>query len=116
MINLALRTTSRWEESTSISHMGLLEHAVTGTTVLLYHPTLELHRLKEALLQLRLSVVRARVGKTDGHVLDIGQCVLGTHVGHHIRGWPYWDALFLDATHGVIELVLISAVVLDLCP
>merc|ERR1719433_1034839 len=74
---------------------------------------LEGNGLGETFLEVVGAVIAERVWKTEIHVFDFGQGVLGSRLLHICRSRPHWD-LGRDFCHGFIELLLISSVSGDL--
>merc|ERR1719197_1635670 len=82
--------------------------------ILLDHTRLEGHRLLEARDEGRLLVVRERVLEANVKSGDLGERVLGAHELHHVGRRPNLDAELLDRAHAIVELLLATAVGLDL--
>mmetsp|Transcript_93890 Transcript_93890/g.287285 ORF Transcript_93890/g.287285 Transcript_93890/m.287285 type:complete len:557 (-) Transcript_93890:164-1834(-) len=82
--------------------------------VLLDHARLELHRLFEPGDELLIRVIGSGVRHANVQILDLGQCIFGTHEFHHVWGRPHGLPLCLQRPHGIVEFLLVTTVLLDL--
>merc|ERR1719486_314329 len=84
------------------------------STVLLDHTRLEFHRLLETGCKLCFIVVGQCVLKTNVHLGNLAESVLGTHLFHHIRRWPDLNSQLPHLPHAVIKLLLATSIVVNL--
>merc|ERR1719301_195991 len=93
---------------------GFTKAAAILATVLLDHTRLKFHRLLETSCKLCFIVVGQCVLKTNVHLGNLAESVLGTHLFHHIRRWPDLNSQLPHLPHAVIKLLLATSIIVNL--